>query len=99
MKLQNLFDLLAIALSLVTFLSGIVAWYSSSVKKSYAAERDFGHLKMSLQQIEKTISDHADEQEEKLRQLEREIVELKGLIHALAFSIRGTTTEGLGRQP
>lgn len=38
-------------LSLFTGLAGMVAWYSSKVKKSYAAERDFNHLKNSHAQM------------------------------------------------
>lgn len=58
------------ALSLTTFLVGVVLSYRSSVVKRYAAERDFGHLKNSFSQMSQNLQSIQDEIEElKLSQM------------------------------
>lgn len=44
-------ETLAVIASLLTFSGGIVAWYSASVQKKYAAMRDFQHLQRSYEQL------------------------------------------------
>lgn len=43
--------ILGFILGLLTSLAGFLAWYGSSVKKSYAAERDFNHLRRNYEQL------------------------------------------------
>lgn len=38
-------------LGLLTSLAGFLVWYGSSVRKSYAAERDFAHLRRNYEQL------------------------------------------------
>jgi hypothetical protein len=47
-------DFVAIAgflLGIITAFGGWLAWYASSVKKAYAAERDFNHLRRNYEQM------------------------------------------------
>ena len=69
----SLNDFVAIAgflLGIITAFGGWLAWYASSVKKAYAAERDFNHLKRNYEQL-------VQNQTEMLRILE-ELVEKHG---------------------
>lgn len=38
-------------LGILTSFAGFLAWYTSGVKKSYAAERDFNHLRRNYEQL------------------------------------------------
>lgn len=69
----SLNDFVAIAgflLGVVTAFAGWLAWYGSSIKKAYAAERDFNHLKRNYEQL-------VQNQAEMLKMLE-EILEKHG---------------------
>ena len=73
--------ILVSGLSLVTGLIGAIAWYSSKVKKEYAAQRDFNHLKNNYQQLAinvenlwRLMDDSFREHEEKLRQGQSDIL-------------------------
>ena len=68
-----LFGVLVSACSLITGIVGAIAWYSSKVKKEYAAERDFKHLKRNYEQLAvnvenlwRLMDDSFREHEEKL---------------------------------
>lgn len=83
-----LFGVLVSACSLITGIVGAIAWYSSKVKKEYAAERDFKHLKrnyeqlvINIEQLWRLMDNQFKEQEERLsdqhNQILRELAELK----------------------
>lgn len=83
-----LFGALVSLCSLITGVVGAFAWYSSKVKKEYAAERDFNHLKKSydqlavnVEQLWRLMDDNFREHEQKLvdqhNQILRELAELK----------------------
>lgn len=62
----SLNDFIAIGgfiLGIITAFAGWLAWYGSSVKKRYAAERDFAHLKRNYEQL-------AENQKEMIRLLD-----------------------------
>lgn len=47
--ITSLIPIVAFALGLLTSLASFYLWLSNSVRKKYAAERDFEHLKASLE--------------------------------------------------
>lgn len=49
--MQNWLALAGFVLGLFTSLAGALAWYATSVRKRYAAERDFQHLKRNYEQL------------------------------------------------
>lgn len=38
-------------IGILTSMAGFLAWYGTSVKKAYAAERDFNHLRRNYEQL------------------------------------------------
>ena len=83
-----IFGALVSLCSLITGVVGAFAWYSSKVKKEYAAERDFKHLKndykqlaVNIEQLWRLMDDNFREHEQKLvdqhNQILRELAELK----------------------
>lgn len=84
-------EIILALISLVTFLSGAFAWYSSAIRKQYAAERDFIQLNRnqelirdSLEEILKDLGRNHDESQ-------REVLELKALINVLMVRLTGDT--------
>ena len=53
--------LTSLVLGSAGFFSGIYFWWSGSIKKTYAAERDFLHLKRNQEMITQGITDLEDE--------------------------------------
>jgi len=49
--LVSLLPFAGFLLGLLTALAGLFAYYKNSLKKSYAAERDFQHLKRNQEQM------------------------------------------------
>ena len=82
-----LLGVLVSACSLITGVVGAIAWHSSKVKKEYAAQRDFNHLKNNYRQLAENIEqlwrlmdNQFREQEERLsngqNQILRELAKL-----------------------
>lgn len=63
----------------ISIIGGGLAWYRSSVQKSYAAERAFGHLEKSIQQLSANLATLSDE----LDSIDRTILEQKMVIQAI----------------
>ncbi len=88
LQLSDWQNLLSLALGLGGFLSGGLMWYRGAVRKSYAAERDFAHLRRNQEQIQAALEQLQEEIEaiardeaqsaERLRELERSIDEWGG---------------------
>lgn len=53
-------DHLGAVLGIVTFLGGLLAWYRASVEKTYAAQRDFSHVKESLRSLTTNLNSMKD---------------------------------------
>lgn len=47
-------------MGVISFAGGAVAWYSAAIKKSYASERDFNHLKRNYESMTANISALSD---------------------------------------
>lgn len=45
------FEIIAFLISVTNFVAGFLLWYSATVKKDYAAKRDFEHLKRHYEQL------------------------------------------------
>ena len=50
-SLNDFIAVVGFIIGVLTSFAGFLAWYSSSVKKSYAAERDFNHLRRNYEQL------------------------------------------------
>ncbi len=75
-------ELILAILSLLGFITSGLLYYKSSVEKRYAAERDFGHIKNSLQQHASNLNQLFEENDNLLAELK----ELKS--YTLSFSQR-----------
>lgn len=94
-------ELIAIAISIFTFLGGITAWYSAAVKKSYAAQRDYEHLKRNYEQIAANQNNLLREFDQRFDQTILELKELKAQLNVLTVKLLPETSQGTAwfRQP
>lgn len=76
--------LISFLIGLGTTLAGIVAWYTSTVKKKYAAEREFGHIRRNLEQQQAGLNDLVQEVDRRFDSLDKQMLEIK------AYMIRNT---------
>ncbi len=88
-------EILALVVSLVTFVGGCLAWYSAAVVKQYAAQRDFQHLTRSYEQLSGAIASlHSDiDRSQDLMLLE--LRELKGQVTVLLVKLLPETSGSL----
>lgn len=78
MKLhQETLAFLSLLLGAATTLSGIIFWYRNAVRKTYAAERDFNHLKRNQEQILNNLEYLLKEQDRRFDTIDKEIIEIK----------------------
>lgn len=77
---MDLASILSISMGLFSFLAGALLWYKGSVEKRYAAQRDFGHLKNSYNQLSRALETLVKEQDERFDQIDDSVKELKLII-------------------
>lgn len=63
MGISQISSLVGLLMGVCSFVAGIILWYRGSIEKSYAAQRDFGHLKRNQEQIAQGIGQNAEELE------------------------------------
>lgn len=80
-------ELLAVVVSLLTFAGGVIAWYSASVQKRYASQRDFEHLKRNYEQLASNQNEIVKDLDKGFDSLILELKEVKGLQTAILVKI------------
>lgn len=83
MKAFNTSDLVAIfslLLAMGTTSIGAILWYVQGEKKKYASERDFQHIRRNQESISDGLNIIAKDIDEKLDQINRDILEIKILL-------------------
>lgn len=81
MILDVLKDWIPLVIGVIGSCFGAVAWYRGAVEKRYAAQRDFAHLRENQKQISSSVNDLFKEQDRRFDTLEKDISELKMLMH------------------
>lgn len=79
MSIPDKVAVIALCLNVFTVVGAAVTWWANSLKKSYAAQRDFAHLQRNQEQIKQAIALLQDSDDNR----EKQFHELKGLIEGL----------------
>lgn len=66
--------------SIIGFITSALLYYKTRVEKSYAAERDFNHIKRNLEQLSQHLNLVSEESDE----LRSEIREIKSIVTAFS---------------
>lgn len=75
-------------------------WYGGAVRKTYAAQRDYEHLKNSYSQLSDNLSSLSREVDSRFDQAILEMKELKGLVTAVLVKVSpGENSTGWYRRP
>ena len=77
------FEVIAGLISILTFVSGLIAWLSAALKKQYAAERDFKEIQISLQELIRTNQFRHEFLKKELDEIECQIQECKSVLNTL----------------
>ncbi len=80
-------ELVALVFSITTFVGGCVMWFQGAVKKNYAAQRDFDHLKNSYHQLASNQQAILKELDGRFDQTVLELKEIKGFLTAIMLKI------------
>lgn len=70
---MELLNYASILLGVIASLGGGIAWYRAIVRKSYAAERDFNHIRNSISQLSNAIEKEQEFTEEQLSRLSHKL--------------------------
>lgn len=49
-------EYIGVGIAVLTFIGGIFAWYSAAVRKEYASQRDWEHLKNNQRQFQENLN-------------------------------------------
>lgn len=76
--------IISFLIGLGTTLAGVTAWYTSAVKKKYAAEREFQHLRRNQEQIQTGLNDLVQEVDRRFDGIDQHLLKIE------AYMIRNT---------
>lgn len=82
-------NIIPLGISVITFVCGLFAWFRGAVEKEYAAKRDFGYLKNNYAQMSANLGTIHKDLEERLEDLEKDLIEIKGLLNLLVINLAG----------
>lgn len=86
-------SLISLIVGLLTSIGGGFTWWRAMVRKQYAAERDFGHLKRNYQQLVKSLDSMYKDGDKRFDRLDLELVEVKALLSGILIRLGGTESE------
>ncbi|WP_204150826.1 hypothetical protein [Leptolyngbya sp. CCY15150] len=98
---MELLSYASILMGLVATISGAIAWYRSTVRKQYASERDFNHIRSSIAQLAQGIADQDKFTEEHLSRLSNRIDTMNSTmteIKVYLMAKMGDNTIGRGKR-
>lgn len=79
---QDVATVAGLLMGVSSFVAGAITWYKGAIVKSYAAERDFNHLRRNLEQLSNNLSDVSEEVDHRFDRLEGEMIQIKALLQA-----------------
>lgn len=86
-KIETIIAIAGFLIGLGTTLCGVLAWYAGAVKKKYAAEREFNHLRNNQQQIQNGLNDLVQEFDRRFDEADRQLIEIKA--HLIRSGVDG----------
>ncbi|NEP17819.1 MAG: hypothetical protein F6J97_13090 [Leptolyngbya sp. SIO4C1] len=74
--------LISLLFGLVASFGGAITWWRAAVRKQYAAERDFNHLKRNYEQMSANIAALVKDSDGRFDHIDLELVEIKAILSA-----------------
>lgn len=91
-------EIITLLISITTFVGGLIAWYSAAIKKNYAAQRDYNHLKNNYQQLSSSINSLYKDIDLRFDSTISELKDLKSLQLAILVKLSPNDTGGFLNQ-
>lgn len=85
--MNYLFEHAALVVGVITSIGGGVAWYSAFVRKQYAAERDFQHLKRNYETMRDALSALEDDLDKRLDKVDLQQVHMTAMLQNLVSQV------------
>lgn len=91
-------EIVGAVIAVLTFLGGILAWWSANVEKQYAAKRDFEHLKRNYEQIAQTLKVIHEDMDDRFDFMERESADVRQKLNVIMIKILPEHSTGWMKQ-
>lgn len=95
----ELLQFLVLCISVGTTVFVTISWYSSVVRKQYAAQRDFDHLKRNYQQLAEGQSTIMKEIDTRFDKTALDAIETKNMLSVILIKLSGDASTGWTRKP
>lgn len=92
----ELLQFVVLSLSIGTTIFVSVSWYNSTLRKQYAAQRDFEHLRRNYQQMSEAQSELAKEMDKRFDETTLDLRDLKNIANAILLKV--ATENSIGWQ-
>ncbi len=87
--MENLAEHFSLLVGIITAIAGGIAWYGAAVKKAYASERDFNHLRNAYEGLSVNVATLDRMLDARLDEIQRENLELRALMRSLIIQLGG----------
>jgi len=91
---MELLQFVVLCLSVGSTIFVTISWYNSTVRKQYAAQRDFEHLKRNYQQLADNQAQILKEMDSRFDMATLDLRDIKGLITSIVVKISTENTGG-----
>lgn len=89
----ELLQFILLIMSVGSALFAVVTWYSASVQKRYASQRDFEHLKRNYQQLSENHAQTSKEMDARFDQMTLDLRDIKNILNVIMVKV---SVEGTG---
>ncbi|MEX0271740.1 hypothetical protein AB3R30_21690 [Leptolyngbyaceae cyanobacterium UHCC 1019] len=95
----ELLQLVVLCLSIGSACFAAISWYSASVQKKYASQRDFEHLKRNYQQLSEGQATILKEFDTRFDKATLDAIESKNLLNVILIKLSNDASTGWTRKP
>jgi predicted component of type VI protein secretion system len=85
--MKNNLELITLFISVLAFSGGMITWYTGVIKKQYASQRDFEHLKRSYASLSDNVRGLMAEVDDRANMQMLELKEVKALLMAIMVKL------------
>ena len=94
----ELLQFVVLCISVGTTIFVTVSWYSSVIRKQYAAQRDFDHLKRNYQQLSEGHAQIMKEFDTRFDKQVTDMIECKNTMNVILLKLTGDQSSGWRKQ-
>lgn len=95
----ELLQFIVLCLSIGTTIFVSISWYNSALRKQYAAQRDFEHLKRNYQQLSEGQGTILKEFDTRFDKLNLDSIEVKNILNVILIKLSNEVSTGWIKKP